>query len=151
MSISEQLAVQLRSCVLVKTTPQLSNVGADDPIEFGDADIFDPNLWHDPAGAVPENIVVSEPGLYLINALLNIDAAIAACVSAAWITVGGVTIARNTATPPVAGAAHSISVSCVALCAAGDIIILHGTNDVGGVGGYVSARITVAKIAEGIK
>jgi len=150
MSISEQLAVQLRSCVLEKTTAQAASVGADDPIEFGDADIFDPNLWHDPTGADPENIVVSEPGLYLINALLNIDA-IAASVSEAWITVEGTTIARNTATPPAAGAAHSISVSGVALCDAGDIIILHGTNDVGGVGGYVSARITVVKIADALK
>lgn len=151
MAFFESLAKANLTCILVKTTDQNLGVGTDESVLFNDADIFDTRAMHDPLGANPEQITIVEPGVYLILGSITVAAGIAACVSGAWLVVDGVVHGQNHATPPAAGAAHTISCFWCGALEAGDIIVLHATNDVGGAAGLTDASLIVMKIADAIK
>lgn len=146
MSITQQIANAARACILHQTTNIDLVGGVDTPLQFTDADVFDPLAMHD-VGVDPEEIKIREPGVYLIYGQVAFDA-IAASVSQIHFLIAGNQFGGGMATPPAAGAAVTISGVMCASLNVNDEIELHASNNVGAAPGVLDAWLAIYKIAD---
>ena len=143
------------SCVLLQTTNIALGAGADVPVTFTDADVYDADAMHAPGGANPERVIIpaNAPGVYHVEGEVQFNAiALAAGDSEdAWIEVGAIgataEVARSSVHQTAAGRLSNAHVSWTGFLAGGEEVEMHATSVTGDAAGIQTARLTVARIA----